>query len=104
MLGVLGFIALAGIFNLLGVPGFEKGDGGKNLEWNNLWAGSRLEANGFVIGLYNVIWYARDYSEVYRSFNFYPGLLLAIRMRIMPSLKFVTQCGHSRGRHHSQSS
>ncbi len=57
MLGVLAFIALAGIFNLLGVPGFEKGDGGKNLEWDNLWAGSSLEANGFVIGLYNVIWY-----------------------------------------------
>lgn len=58
MLGVLGFIALAGIFNLLGVPGFEKGDGGKNLKWDNLWTGSRIEANGFVIGLYNVIWCA----------------------------------------------
>ncbi|KLO05675.1 APC amino acid permease [Schizopora paradoxa] len=56
MLGVMYFIALAGIFNLLGVPGFKNGDGGKNLQWDNLWKGSRLEANGFVIGLYNVIW------------------------------------------------
>jgi len=63
MLGVLAFIALAGLFNLLGVPGFEKGDGGKNLEWDNLWAGSRLEANGFVIGLYNVIWSFIGYSN-----------------------------------------
>ncbi|KLO05674.1 amino acid transporter [Schizopora paradoxa] len=56
VLGVLFFIALAGILNLLGAPGFKQGDGGKNLQWDNLWTGTRLEANGFVIALYNVIW------------------------------------------------
>lgn len=63
MLGVLFFIALAGILNLLGAPGFKQGDGGKNLQWDNLWTGTRLEANGFVIALYNVIWYALNTAE-----------------------------------------
>ncbi|KAF5340173.1 hypothetical protein D9758_014988 [Tetrapyrgos nigripes] len=60
---ILSAVALSGILCLLGVfevkEGYEKPD---NLRWGKMWEGSRLEANAFVTGLYNVIWSFVGYS------------------------------------------
>lgn len=53
-------IALSGILCLLDVPGFTVRDGydiPNNFEWHRFWEGSSRDANAFVSGLYNVIWY-----------------------------------------------
>ena len=64
MVLVLLFVALAGLFHLIGVPGFSGVDpsrqgsfaAGGNLDWDAIWEGTRIDANGIVTGLYNVIW------------------------------------------------
>lgn len=56
MVAVLAFIALAGLFNLADIPGFRGGDGGKALRWDEMWRGTRLDANGLVVGVYTVAW------------------------------------------------
>ncbi|KAL0950540.1 hypothetical protein HGRIS_007347 [Hohenbuehelia grisea] len=62
---ILTGVAIAGIFCLIGVPGFTLHEGYElpnNLSWNKLWEGSGTGANGFVTGLYYVIWSFIGYS------------------------------------------
>lgn len=52
-------IAVAGMFHLIGVPGFKLQDGvdiPKNFNQGNFWAGSGVGVNAFVTGMTNVIW------------------------------------------------
>ncbi|KAL0958390.1 hypothetical protein HGRIS_000532 [Hohenbuehelia grisea] len=63
---VLTGIALSGIFCLIGVPGFKLHEGYElpdNFSWDKFWEGSGTGANGFVTGLYNVIWSFIGYSN-----------------------------------------
>lgn len=56
---ILFAIALSGLLCLAGVPGFTVREGyevPRNFEWARMWEGSGTGANGFVTGLYNVIW------------------------------------------------
>jgi amino acid transporter len=55
-------IAIAGMFHVIGVPGFELQAGvdvPRNFERDTFWEGSGTGANAFVTGMTNVIWYAR---------------------------------------------
>jgi amino acid transporter len=52
-------IATAGMFHVIGVPGFELRNGvdtPRNFELDTFWEGSGTGANAFVIGMTNVIW------------------------------------------------
>lgn len=56
---ILFAIALSGLLCLAGVPGFtvrEDYEVPRNFEWGRMWEGSGTGVNGFVTGLYNVIW------------------------------------------------
>jgi amino acid transporter len=58
-LAILSFIALAGIFHMLHVPGFALREGvdiPHNLEHGHFWKGTRWGVGSFVTGFYNVIW------------------------------------------------
>jgi hypothetical protein len=59
-LAILSAIAIAGILSLCGVSAFavkKEYDQPDNFTWNKFWEGTRTDANAFVSGLYNVIWY-----------------------------------------------
>ena len=55
VLAVMVFIVVVGQLVLL-FPNLAPIGKTDNLEWENLWKDTRLEANAFVIALYNVIW------------------------------------------------
>lgn len=67
MLAVLLGIAFSGLLSLADVRGFRLDDAHKthNFDGARIWEGTRLEANAFVTGLYNVIWYVRIFSSLY---------------------------------------
>lgn len=58
---ILSAISVCGLLSLAGVQAFavkEGYDKPRNFEsWEKVWEGSRGDANAFVTGLYNVIWY-----------------------------------------------
>ncbi|KAG6825519.1 hypothetical protein H0H92_003419 [Tricholoma furcatifolium] len=65
-LSILCAISISGLFCLAGVPGFTVRDGYEkphNFEWHKMWEGSGTGANGFVTGLYSVIWSFIGYSN-----------------------------------------
>jgi len=94
-------IAIAGMFHVIGVPGFELQAGvdvPRNFERDTFWEGSGTGANAFVAGMTNVIWYARLLflkipSGVERTFCEYAGRLSGIQMPIMHYLRYATLSG-----------
>ncbi|KAJ3709608.1 APC amino acid permease [Lentinula raphanica] len=62
---ILSAIALCGFLSLAGVPAFavkSEYERPNNFRWDNMWEGSRGDANALVTGLYNVIWSFVGYS------------------------------------------
>ncbi|KAL5521490.1 hypothetical protein ACEPAF_2238 [Sanghuangporus sanghuang] len=59
---VMAFIVLLGLL-VFAFPGLLNVERTDNLEWKNLWLGTRLEANAFVTALYNVSWCFIGYSN-----------------------------------------
>lgn len=60
-LGLLGFVnlvvvAVSGIFVQLGIIGLQNGKELPKDNFNNIWEGTRFEANAFVTALYSIIW------------------------------------------------
>lgn len=65
-LSVLLIIAVSGLFSLAGVPRFAVHAGydiPHNFTWSSFWEGSDIGMNGFVTGMYNVIWAYNGYSN-----------------------------------------
>ncbi|KAJ7599194.1 APC amino acid permease [Mycena floridula] len=63
---ILSAIALSGLCCLFNVPGFSVKEGYEvpdNFQWSKMWEGGAPGANGFVSGLYNVIWSFVGYSN-----------------------------------------
>ncbi|KAK0451030.1 APC amino acid permease [Armillaria borealis] len=62
---LLSSIGIAGLFCVVGVPGFRVRDeyeAPDNLRWDKLWQGSNSDANALISGLYNIIWSFVGYS------------------------------------------